>query len=114
MTDHTPGPWHYEGPKDNIHVWSSPVNRVCFMTSDGPTEANARLISAAPDLLAVVLEIQEMGWTNLDHGHGMAVRRKALAAVQKAMMPYSQNPAPVPRALVSTPHMPDATKQEFD
>lgn len=51
---HTPGPWEYDGPPHNIIVWSSPENRICFMTSDGPTEANARLIAAAPDLLAAL------------------------------------------------------------
>lgn len=50
-TQHTPGPWDYDGPPHNIIVWSSPEDRICFMTSDGPTETNARLIAAAPDLL---------------------------------------------------------------
>lgn len=48
---HTLGPWTYDGPPDNIIVWSGPESRVCFMTSDGPAEANAQLISAAPEML---------------------------------------------------------------
>lgn len=48
---HTPGPWTHDGPPDNIIVWSGPETRVCFMTSNGPAEANARLIAASPDLL---------------------------------------------------------------
>lgn len=55
-TQHTPGPWEHDGPPHNIIVWSSPENRICFLTSDGPTEANARLIAAAPDLLAALKE----------------------------------------------------------
>lgn len=56
-TKHTPGPWEFDGPHHNIIVWSSPNNRICFMTSDGPTEANARLIAAAPDLLEALKNI---------------------------------------------------------
>lgn len=45
--------WDYDGPLDNIHVFERdrPHMRVCFMTSDGPTEERARLIAAAPDML---------------------------------------------------------------
>lgn len=48
---HTPGPWSFEGPSHSIIVWAGEDSRVCFMTSDGPAEANARLIAAAPALL---------------------------------------------------------------
>lgn len=52
---HTPGPWTFDGPAHNIIVWGpQPEHRVCFMTSDGPTSANARLIAAAPDMLAAL------------------------------------------------------------
>lgn len=51
---HTPGPWTWDGPPDNIIVWSSPEDRVCFLTSNGPTEANARLIALAPELYEYV------------------------------------------------------------
>lgn len=58
---HTPGPWMFHGPRDNIHVCqeSDPDMRVCFMTSNGPTRENARLISAAPDLLAGLIAIRD-------------------------------------------------------
>jgi hypothetical protein len=47
----TPGPWEWDGPADNIHVTQAKTdNRICFLTSNGPTEANANLITAAPDL----------------------------------------------------------------
>jgi hypothetical protein len=48
----TPGPWAWDGPADNIHVTQAekPDHRICFLTSNGPTVANAALIAAAPDL----------------------------------------------------------------
>lgn len=50
---HTPGPWFFDGPRENIIVWqfNNADNRICFMTSNGPAKENARLIAAAPDLL---------------------------------------------------------------
>jgi NTP pyrophosphatase (non-canonical NTP hydrolase) len=49
-----------DGPSDNIHILvkGAPHLRVCFMTSNGPTDANARLIAAAPDLLEVLKAIR--------------------------------------------------------
>ena len=48
---HTPAPWSFDGPHHSIIVWGAePEQRVCFMTSDGPAEANARLIAAAPEM----------------------------------------------------------------
>ena len=52
MTEHTPGPWHFDGAhevetttnKGIAHVWSQ------YQTSEGRF-ANARLIAAAPDML---------------------------------------------------------------
>jgi hypothetical protein len=51
---HTPGPWTFDGPPDSIIVWSGPDHRVCFLTSNGPTEANACLIALAPELYEYV------------------------------------------------------------
>lgn len=50
---HSPGPWAFDGPPHNIHIFQerNPMMRVCFLTSDGPTEANGRLIAAAPLML---------------------------------------------------------------
>lgn len=43
-----------EGWKDlAVCQETMPFNRICFLTSDGPAEANGRLIAAAPDLLAL-------------------------------------------------------------
>lgn len=58
---HTPGPWALCYDTRPRMEWNITVVRendrnyaVCFMTSDGPSEANARLITAAPDLLAAL------------------------------------------------------------
>jgi hypothetical protein len=64
---HTPGPWHLEVEPDALHVYS-PVEEVVHFTDAGwdestraTFEANARLIAAAPDLLAALEEIAEWG-----------------------------------------------------
>jgi hypothetical protein len=64
---HTPGPWNYAGPsdigRDSYSIYGSgPSNAVMVSMAytAGPSdygdaaEANARLIAAAPDLLAIV------------------------------------------------------------
>ena len=58
----TPGPWAWNGPPENIHVTQAadPDMRVCFMTSNGPTEANASLIAAAPELYATLKRARDM------------------------------------------------------
>lgn len=95
MTRHTSAPWYFDGPADNIIVWSGPNHRVCFMTSDGNAKANARLISAAPQLLEVVRLMQGADW-KLDDEVGMEIRRRALVAVQKATDPIARDPSPQP------------------
>ena len=59
---HSPGPWSWDGPQDNIHVVQSnaPHVRVCFLTSNGPTEANARLICEAPAMLSALIDARMM------------------------------------------------------
>jgi hypothetical protein len=58
MSAHTPGPW---AAIDNGHCWSVESKshwiastQFCFATE---TEANARLIAAAPELLAALVEL---------------------------------------------------------
>lgn len=51
---------------------------------------DARLIAAAPDLLAILMAIQEKGWADFDDVEGMSIRRRALAAVQSALPAVSQ------------------------
>lgn len=78
-TPWTPGPWSFDGPPDNIIVWSGPEDRVCFMTSNGPAEANARLIAAAPDLLEAAERLFSAleGYVPADEARALA--RKAFA-----------------------------------
>lgn len=61
---HTPGPWSVdpddrEGMEWNIHIVAKDDRdmRICFMASNGPVEANAHLIAAAPDMLAILQRI---------------------------------------------------------
>lgn len=70
-TRHTPGPWNIKTPTDFIGPFQHIVDKTGWMvanvnsTSDGPVlkverEANARLISAAPELLdALVLVLND-------------------------------------------------------
>jgi len=56
-TTHTPGPWTMEPCPDGIDIYA-PKGRICMLNLDEPEEGNgldlnARLIAAAPDLLAV-------------------------------------------------------------
>lgn len=79
MTEHTPGPWRYDdsvhGPNEGIiHIragdWTNP--EICTMWAsslimktgeNGLVEnyANARLIAAAPDLLAALKLVADSG-----------------------------------------------------
>ena len=79
---HTPGPWSFDGPRHSIIVWGpTPELRVCFMTSDGPATANARLIAAAPDLLAACGSAFDfLGGVD----GASAIRDQLLAALSKA------------------------------
>ena len=67
----TPGPWsvdpdNREGMEWNNHIVAAPGIRVCFMANGGSDEAaqarceaNARLIAAAPDLVAMLREVTD-------------------------------------------------------
>ena len=48
---HTPGPWTFAKGPHRIEVHTTPALAYAFSISD---EANARLIAAAPDLLAAL------------------------------------------------------------
>lgn len=74
----TPGPWCVMGRESATAGWKDlsvcqetmPFNRVCFLTSDGPAEANGRLIAAAPDLLQALKDLVETfeGGPSADEG----------------------------------------------
>ena len=84
---HTPGPWHTGG----INPISAPViyaadgfavadATVYHRHHDGQTAANARLIAAAPDLLASLRDVLAL---HLAH-HNNPVHVAARAAIAKA------------------------------
>jgi hypothetical protein len=64
MSEHTPGPW--VGFLDGEHVMAiKPAGRpgdVCQFWLP-PTDADARLIAAAPDLLDAILYSDDAHWT---------------------------------------------------
>lgn len=96
----TPGPWILDpderpGMEWNIHVVeaSNPDNRICFMASNGPNEANARLISAAPDLLAALKEAARyVEYLETGSFVGPGMPRDALAQIKFAIAKAESNP----------------------
>lgn len=81
-TKHTPGPWGVDR-WGNIHGHMSPVVAVIDETTCPPEQrsANARLIAASPDLLAVCEKIAETTWSrNVATKLGEQLR----AAIKKA------------------------------
>lgn len=70
MTEHTPGPWTIEEYGDDdapaLVIHKDSETRVCFMATAGShgdparIEADARLIAAAPSLLATAQEVDRL------------------------------------------------------
>ena len=91
MTAHTPGPWELVcngGPIEEFQVGNL-SRAVCsawvLATGDADeTSANARLIAAAPDLLAVIQELSESAeyWSEYEVPLGIVDRIRA--AITKA------------------------------
>lgn len=95
QNQHTPGPWEYFGPGNAQVYGGDPKRRICVLdrlTGADMSEdyANARLIAAAPDLLAA-LEIASAALMrarafvpdNIDPQH-VAAQDKVYAAIAKA------------------------------
>ena len=84
-TQHTPGPWYAlaEGVADAAIGYRAVINSdgytVCNPSPMG--EANARLISAAPDLLAALQDLLAATEETYDSRHE---RQAALDAINKA------------------------------
>jgi hypothetical protein len=53
MSEHSPGPWHYQQKSDvYTHIVRADKHRfICQLSHHPEAEANARLIAAAPELL---------------------------------------------------------------
>lgn len=62
MSDHTPGPWTYDGGAQIVEE-ARPHMRVLFLPSDhheyASSKPNARLAAAAPDMLAALEAVEE-------------------------------------------------------
>lgn len=92
---HTQGPWKHEGQgditgyeNDTAHGCFGPVDVACvyLRTVPGKTEANARLIAAAPELLEALQGVVTH-WTRQFERRGHAAPdwcKKARAAIAKA------------------------------
>ncbi len=53
-TQHTPGPWHCCQPDDSPRQITDGQMRICTVTDRSEDTANARLIAAAPALVAAL------------------------------------------------------------
>lgn len=93
VNGHTPGPWKYrvhmnthggwKPPEQVVEVWGGKQLIAYYSTSsdefpgDAESEANARLMAAAPIYYAatdVLLEVAERGVINDPEGFGRAIR----------------------------------------
>lgn len=89
MSAHTPGPWRWVKPIPGKLELVSGISRVLFRKSNNldsglvtdidPSSPDAKLIEAAPDLLAALEEIYE--WTSYKD---TAWAKRAKAAIDKA------------------------------
>lgn len=94
MTLHTPGPWHTSTTHSGAAVDIGAANGANVTLVSGPTEngadefrANARLIAAAPDLLAAlefIVSPQPYSATQEWRDNVKKGREMALAAIAKA------------------------------
>jgi len=88
-TKHTPGPWRVIGPT-KTSGWGLCIgcahNIVARLTGRGSNEtsANARLIAAAPDLLAVLKEVAESSQYWGEYDVPLGIHERIAAAIAKA------------------------------
>ena len=82
MTQHTPGPWHVQPFSDVTYVDSEMHSgfrtRICSLRGKKDRLANARLISAAPELLESLQKL-----LTISHGPDCIIEN-ARAAIAKA------------------------------
>lgn len=79
MSKHTPGPWVYR--RTSGFDYGSTAYWVPGVCTNVQTEADARLISAAPDLLEALKEIVQFMRVDFDD---LPMAEKVLAAIAKA------------------------------
>lgn len=87
MSKHTPGPWIISQDDEFLHVYDvmTPTGYYVASTHDGVegkcnSEANARLIAAAPDLLEALQMVSEYIRTMKQDGHQYVVAIDAAIA----------------------------------
>lgn len=88
MSKHTPGPWQWTQHFDpTISIYKDGFGQIArlYDSSAGTGKANARLIAAAPDLLAALKSIA-IAWKDevLVHDDQREAMRAATAAIAKA------------------------------
>lgn len=89
MEKHTPGPWRTEGNRivSNSPHMSADVADVCARFGSDTARADARLIAAAPELLATcrlmlhVLEVNDLDPVDVNY---CSIRERAEQAIAKA------------------------------
>ena len=87
MSAHTPGPWKVEYSEgDEWEVLAGANLPIAYISgwAGHSTEVNARLIAAAPDLLAALAGIIEIGKRDLTNPKYDAYFEEARAALKKA------------------------------
>ena len=91
MSKHTPGPWYFSQPESSngwAHVHDRPNgygNIATVWSGFGCALENARLIAAAPDLLAAIADMEAQGeWHGTTWAVPAGVWRAARAAITKA------------------------------
>jgi hypothetical protein len=91
MTTHTPGPWRVvtdprKSSKLPLIATASETPYVVTAVHGSPREANARLIAAAPELLAALQDLLLVAEEELDR-HRTPEIGMARAAIAKAVTP---------------------------
>lgn len=83
--NHTPGPWHVEPPAASRPTWHvSDGSRAIAISIR--SDANARLIAAAPDMLAALQAVLGRGYCEQRHPAGQDfVDKVAVAKVRAAI-----------------------------
>ena len=88
MSDHTPGPWHRDDEIEAISVNAAdggPIATVwAFDCGIKMAAYNAKLISAAPDMLEILAELQEAGVSYDDWNIPITMGDRINEAIRKA------------------------------
>ena len=89
-TKHTPGPWRTDARNGfPLDIEDPGEYMIAKATPCAKAEANARLISAAPDLLDALKELLDREWQDDEGDYTLEMaHRKARAAISKATGEY--------------------------